>query len=72
MDLIVATHGRGIYKIDLRPIQQMVSENLSTGNDYLFKIPEAKRPLFSSWGGEPDYRTVEKTPVCFLAEPGQK
>jgi Sortilin, neurotensin receptor 3, len=65
MELIAATHGRGIYKINLLQIQQMINENLSAGNDYLFKIPDAKRPLFSSWGGEPDYRTVEKTPVCF-------
>ena len=65
MELVAATHGRGIYTINLLPIQQMVNQNLSASNDYLFNIPEAKRPRFSSWGGEPDYRTVEKTPVSF-------
>jgi hypothetical protein len=65
MDLIAATHGRGIYKINLLPIQQMVKDNLSLDKDWLFKIPVAKRPWFNSFGGEPDYRTMEKLPIAF-------
>lgn len=65
MDLIAATHGRGIYKINLLPIQQMVKENRPNDKDWMFKIPVAKRPWFNSFGGEPDYRTMEQLPVSF-------
>ncbi len=66
MDLIAATHGRGIYKINLKPIQQMVSENWPADKDHLFEqSEEVKRPWFNSSAGEPDYRTVEKTSFYF-------
>lgn len=68
-DLVVATHGRGIYKTNLKPLQKIVSENLSTTNDHFFKPEPVSRPWFNSSSGEPDYRTVEKTVFSFwLAE----
>lgn len=65
MDLVVGTHGRGIYKTNLKPIQKMVSQNLSKDKDYLFEIDQAKRPWFNSSSGESDYRTVEKVAFSF-------
>ncbi len=65
MELVAATHGRGIYKITLHPIQEMVSGQWAAASDYLFSSPESKRPWFNSSEGEPDYRTVEKTPISF-------
>jgi hypothetical protein len=38
MDLVVATHGRGIYKINLRPIHAMISKNYPQDKDHLFDI----------------------------------
>jgi hypothetical protein len=65
MDMIVATHGRGIYKINLKPLQKMVNQKLPTTKDYLFEMEEIKRPWYNSNGGEPDYRTIEKTSFTF-------
>jgi photosystem II stability/assembly factor-like uncharacterized protein len=65
MDLVVATHGRGIYKTSLQPIQKMMSQNLPTNTDYFFEIDQAPRPWFNSSSGEPDFRTVEKAIFSF-------
>lgn len=65
MDLIVATHGRGLYKLNLRPLQALAEGTLSLDQDHLFEAPTARRPWHNSLGGEPDYRTVEKTPITF-------
>ncbi len=65
MDLVVATHGRGIYKINLRPIHAMVAKNLALDKDHLFEITESQRPWFSVHGGEPLYETLEKTGIPF-------
>lgn len=68
-DLVAATHGRGIYTINLRPIRTLLNEKIYSSNDYLFEMPTAIRPWFNSQGREPDYRTVEKTPISYwLAE----
>ncbi len=65
MDLVVATHGRGIYKTSLRPIQKLLNQKLETDHDYFFEIGEIKRPWFNSSGGEADYRTIEKVVFSF-------
>lgn len=65
MDLVVATHGRGIYKMNLRPIHAMVSEKLDLDKDHLFDIAESRCPWFSSHSGEPLYETLEKTSFPF-------
>jgi photosystem II stability/assembly factor-like uncharacterized protein len=65
MDLVVATHGRGIYKINLRPIHAMITQNLPMDKDYLFKIPESQRPRFSVHNELPDDLHFEKTSISF-------
>lgn len=65
MDLIAGTHGRGIYKINLRPLQKMVNEDWPKSKDRLFEIGAAKRPWFNPAGNKPDYRTVEKMDISF-------
>jgi photosystem II stability/assembly factor-like uncharacterized protein len=65
MDLVVATHGKGIFKTSLRPIQKLLNQKLETGHDYFFEIDEIKRPWFNSSGGEADYRTIEKVVFSF-------
>jgi photosystem II stability/assembly factor-like uncharacterized protein len=66
MDLVVATHGRGIYKINLQPIHEMLRQNLATNTkDHFFEIKPAPRPWFNSSSGEPDYRTIEKASFSF-------
>jgi hypothetical protein len=51
MDLIAATHGRGIYKINLRPIHSMVNKIFSIDKDYLFDITESQSCTLSSKAG---------------------
>jgi photosystem II stability/assembly factor-like uncharacterized protein len=70
MDLVVGTHGRGLYKTNLKPIQKMVSQNLSSDKNHFFEIGTINRPWFNSSDGEPDYRTVEKATFSFwLSQP---
>lgn len=65
MDLIAATHGRGIYKINLIPIHSLVNRKIPLDKDHLFEIAESQLPWFSSAAETPDYRTIEKTDIPF-------
>jgi hypothetical protein len=64
-DLIAATHGRGIYKINLDAIHSLVNQKFSIDKDYLFDITESQLPWFQSASGLPDYRTIEKTEITW-------
>ena len=55
MDLVIGTHGRGIYKMNIRPIQEAF-ENGSPENDILFNPSIARLPGRS---------TAEKVPITF-------
>jgi photosystem II stability/assembly factor-like uncharacterized protein len=65
MDLIAATHGRGLYKINLRPIHALVNKTISPTNDQLLEITENRLPWFQSASRAPDHRTTEKTAITF-------
>ncbi|WP_296702890.1 hypothetical protein [Algoriphagus sp.] len=65
MDLVVGTHGRGIYKTSLQPIQKMLQDNLPRNEDHFFEIDQTPRPWYNSSSGEPDYRTLEKATFSF-------
>lgn len=65
MDLITATHGRGIYKINLAAIHAMVNKKFSTDKDYLFETKISLLPWFQSASRMPDYRTFEKTDIVY-------
>ena len=65
MDLVVATHGKGIYKTSLKPIQKIISQKLENDKNHIFEIDEIKRPWFNSSGGEVDHRTIEKAAFSF-------
>ncbi len=71
-DLIVATHGRGLYKMNLKPIHQLQEVSRQRSQDIFFEIPKATLPWYNSAGGEVDYRTLERVPISFwLAEAKQ-
>ena len=65
MDLIAATHGRGIYKINLLPIHALANKKIPAEKDYLYDISETQLPWFSSSSQVPDYRTIEKIPITY-------
>jgi len=64
-DLVVATHGRGIYKTNLKPIQQLAAQKFPIDQDYLAEINQVSRPWFNSSHGNPDYRSLEKVSFTF-------
>ena len=64
-ELIAATHGRGIYKLNLEPIYTLMADNLSINQDHLFELKPITLPWFHSVSGVADYRTVEKTSISF-------
>jgi photosystem II stability/assembly factor-like uncharacterized protein len=64
-DLIAGTHGRGIYKISLKPIHAFINQQFSTDKDYLFATKENQLPWFQSASNNPDYSTFEKMDIVF-------
>jgi photosystem II stability/assembly factor-like uncharacterized protein len=65
MDLIAATHGRGIYKINLQAVHELANKKFSTDKDHLFAMAEGQLPWFQSASRAPDYRTAEKTEISY-------
>lgn len=64
-DLIAATHGRGIYKINLAAVHAYAAKKFPADKDYLFEIKKSQLPWFQSASGIPDYRTFEKTDIVY-------
>jgi hypothetical protein len=64
-DLIAATHGRGMYKINLSPLHAFLKRNGSPEKDFLFEPAACQLPWFQSASGTPDYRSFEKTDFVF-------
>ena len=64
MDLIAATHGRGIYRTNLRPFHEAVARGMPQGNA-LFAIPTATLPARDDTRPVPRSRGVEKVPITF-------
>ncbi|MEA1888063.1 MAG: hypothetical protein U9N72_12730 [Bacteroidota bacterium] len=54
-DLIAATHGRGIFKIDLEPLYEYLSTNSDSAR--ILYITEAKLPEMDASGKKPDLTT---------------
>jgi hypothetical protein len=63
-DLVVGTHGRGIYKMNVRPIQKAFEEGAPQAA-ILFETPEANLPWMNDTNSGPDFRTLEKVPITF-------
>lgn len=64
-ELIAATHGRGIYKINLEKVYSLMDLKLSTQEDHFFEIKPSILPWFHSISGTPDDRTIEKSSISF-------
>jgi hypothetical protein len=64
MDLVASTYGRGIYVMNVRPIQDVFKKGAAAA-DVLFDPPAARRPWTNDTHGEPILRTVEKVPLTF-------
>lgn len=64
MDLVAGTHGRGIYKMNITPIQEAFESGLSRKN-ILFAPPAARLPWFNDSHGDPRLSTLVKVPFTF-------
>ncbi|MFK7735194.1 MAG: WD40/YVTN/BNR-like repeat-containing protein [Pirellulaceae bacterium] len=66
LELIVATHGRGIYKLNLRPIHQMLGRGEAGQGSYcLLPIPTAVLPARTDTRPGSNFRGVGKTTISF-------
>jgi len=64
MDLVVGTHGRGIYKMNIRPIQEAFKNGVPR-TDMIFATPVARLPWINDTHRDPRMRTAEKVPITF-------
>jgi len=67
-DLIAATHGRGIYKIDLEPIYKHL-QNTSYKDRFLY-ITRAELPKMDASGQKPDLSGYEPVQFSFFLSSG--
>ena len=67
MDLVVGTHGRGIYKMNLRPIQEAFAKG-EPRELRLFDTPVAWLPWINDTHRDPNYSTMEKVPITFFLD----
>ena len=65
-DLIVGTHGRGIYYLNLDPIHEAYQLNLNDKKQYhLFKLPNGQFPKAVDTHREVDESTITKLPISY-------
>ena len=65
-DLIVGTHGRGIYFINLNPIHEAYQLGINERNQYhLFELPNGQFPKLVDTHREVDESTITKIPISF-------
>ena len=70
-DLIAATHGRGMYLLNLDPVHEAFREGIPLRKNYLFSIPEAREPKYRDTHRDVDRQSIRKVPITFwLAEKG--
>ncbi|MEZ5043204.1 MAG: hypothetical protein R2828_25135 [Saprospiraceae bacterium] len=70
-DLVVATHGRGIYYLNLDPIHQAYQIGLPLSKDHLFPVPDGQSPKRRDTHRDIDESTLSKIPISFwMAEEG--
>lgn len=62
MDLVVGTHGRGIYRTNLKPLHATFEEGAQKANT-LFEIPTARLPWINDTHRNPRYSTMERVPI---------
>ncbi len=64
MDLVVGTHGRGIYKMNIQAIQEAFKDG-APQTDMIFTTPVARLPWINDTHRDPRMRTAEKVPITF-------
>ena len=65
MDLVAGTHGRGIYRTNLKPLHEAFREGAPREN-ILFDTAEARLPWINDTHRDSRYSTMEKVPITFF------
>lgn len=72
-DLIVATHGRGVFKLDLDVMHEVLARGLGEGEaDFFFDIPAATRPYLSDVRPGMNFQEGEKATISFWLHQASK
>jgi len=70
-ELVIGTYGRGIYRMDISPIQQLTTEILQK-ELHLFEVKEARMPKRRDFNGDWFFETAKyPTFVYFMKSPGK-
>jgi hypothetical protein len=64
-DMIVSSHGRGIYKLNLNPIHYYFMDQENLKNDKILNTAKFILPKFNDTHREPIMNTYEKAPISF-------
>ena len=64
-DMVVSTHGRGIYKLNLDPIHNLISSNNIEDKDMILSTGEFLLPKFNDTHREPLMHSYENVPITF-------
>ena len=67
MDLVASTYGRGIFVLNVRPIQKVFGKGAAPG-EVLFDPPHARLPSSNDTHPTGSLETVEKVPLTFYLE----
>ncbi|MEM7479048.1 MAG: hypothetical protein AAF483_29035 [Planctomycetota bacterium] len=62
-DLVVSTHGRGIYKVNLHPLQRLIKKTDQLPE--LFEIPTSTRPYLSDTRPGDNFQPFEKVVLSY-------
>ena len=62
-DMIISTHGRGIYKFNLNPLHKYYLNQENISDELLFSDMEMVLPKFNDTHKEPLMDTYQKVPI---------
>ena len=72
LDLVAGTHGRGIYRMSLKPLHEALSIGWPERDNRLFEIPSARLPARNDTNRDIDPATMSKVNITFeLMEEGE-
>ena len=64
-DLIAATHGRGIWFVNLDPVREMYRHVQTSAENKVFPIPAGRYPKFRDTHRDVDEGSLTKIPISF-------
>jgi len=63
LDIVIGTHGRGIYKLNIKPIHELLGLDLN--NAHLLDIPDGNSPWINDTHRDVNKRSIRKTSISY-------